>query len=414
MSQPAIRQTIVDALAYANALEDMPRARLDAFVAGQDALPLTDLTLDSLARMELLIALEVEHGVSISPEALAGFASLEAVAAHIATTAANNGAVAPLAADGRPRDNLPPLLALFERAMRSCRTVNQINKLHIELDNRLTPSEFAQLESHARARAQTLPDDPLAAATTQWLDRTRRMLDRSGDTTIRHYTLSRPLPAVLFYRGPGAPDTKRLLIGFTSRGRRMLLPQSVFLQHLPADMFDVLIITDPRRSSLETGVPLLGDSVDAVIAWLAAQAWIRDYAGLRTLGCSGGGFPAVLAGHRLAAELAMSVGGRFPEGRHATRLGWTLRARHAAQPDSTRTVLAFGADKTRDRKFARALAWATGGQALPVTVPDGDVGHQVLGPLLERGELGAFLQATIGALPASLPTRFAATQSAGA
>ena len=76
----AIRQTIAEALEFANALEHVTEQDLAAFVAGSQPLTIEQIRLDSLARMELLIALETEHGVAVTPAAFERFESLAALA----------------------------------------------------------------------------------------------------------------------------------------------------------------------------------------------------------------------------------------------------------------------------------------------------------------------------------------------
>ena len=83
----AIRQTIAEALEFANALEHVTAQDLAAFVAGSQPLTIEQIRLDSLARMELLIALETEHGVAVTPAAFERFESLAALADAIATGA---------------------------------------------------------------------------------------------------------------------------------------------------------------------------------------------------------------------------------------------------------------------------------------------------------------------------------------
>lgn len=55
----------------------------DAFLAGRIDLPFAELSMDSLARMELCIAIEVGTGVSLAPEDLAKYESVGALAAML-------------------------------------------------------------------------------------------------------------------------------------------------------------------------------------------------------------------------------------------------------------------------------------------------------------------------------------------
>ena len=70
MTEQEIRTIIVDALEYANILSINEDSLLAFFVDGSEDVSLEQLDIDSLAAMELCIALEINAGVSIVPEDL--------------------------------------------------------------------------------------------------------------------------------------------------------------------------------------------------------------------------------------------------------------------------------------------------------------------------------------------------------
>jgi acyl carrier protein len=72
-----IRATILDALAYASVFAVRDTGVSDAFLAGTRDITFTDLQMDSLATMELCIALEVNAGISIVPDELQTIGSLQ-------------------------------------------------------------------------------------------------------------------------------------------------------------------------------------------------------------------------------------------------------------------------------------------------------------------------------------------------
>ena len=395
-------------------MEHIPPARAAAFVAGKDDLHMAGLALDSLARMELLITLETEHGVSITPDELASFDSIAAIATHIANkpprpaNTADPLPATPLASTppASPTADLPDCARLYRRAFSGCRSINTLNKLHIDLDHRLTPAEFITLQG-LHHRGQLVQAQPaFAAAISTWLGNTLQWMAASGKTAPEPYTRSWLAPAVLVYQGPGARSDKTLLVCFTTRGRRMMIPHAVLLQHFDATAVDVVIVADPRRSSFATGVPLLGDSLLAVFGWLAQALPLDAYQRVRALGCSGGGYAAALAPYYLPMDLGVSVGGRFAPGQYHLRLGMLARAWRAARRGRPgHALLAFGADKTRDRKFAKWMARAAGGHLLAAETPGEEVGHLVLYTLLVHGGLGAFLGHTVLAELADMQAR---------
>jgi acyl carrier protein len=78
-----IREVIADALDYAAVPRFRGSEARAAFVAGTSDISMNDLEIDSLAAMELCIALETNSGVSILPDELPGFGSLGALAKRV-------------------------------------------------------------------------------------------------------------------------------------------------------------------------------------------------------------------------------------------------------------------------------------------------------------------------------------------
>lgn len=413
MSNSAARQTIIEALRLTNSLEGLGAEHVAAFLKGDQDIALGELSLDSLARMELLIALEVEQGASITPDELPAFETLGALAAAAADGSRALGSASSMAGPGAAPVSgqvLPQVAAVYRRAIRGCRSVNQINKLHIDLENRITPADLQQLADGQARGALSGPMADGSEPTAVWLNTLQGMLAASGKTVPEPFTTARLGPNLWHYRGPGKPGEKTLLLCFSTIRRRMLIPTPVFLQHLNAQAADVLLVVDSRTASFQAGVPALGDTLEAVIATLAGLDLLKQYRRLRTFGCSGGGYPAVLAGHRLGAELAISVAGRFPGRNYWSRLRWTLQARPPAGAHSSCTaLLAYSRKHGRDRKFARFLRWGAAARRLPIAMPGHDSEHNIFEPMLSHGELRHFfaqvVHAQLDALPAALACR---------
>lgn len=74
---------IADALVYASVPRFRDSAEQADFVAGRRDIRMADLEIDSLAAMELCIAIETNSGVSIAPGELAEVASLGALAERV-------------------------------------------------------------------------------------------------------------------------------------------------------------------------------------------------------------------------------------------------------------------------------------------------------------------------------------------
>ena len=71
-----MRRRLIAAMEGANVLMLRDNALVAPFLDGRGDIPFTALGMDSLAAMELCIAIELDLGVSIAPDALAQFATL--------------------------------------------------------------------------------------------------------------------------------------------------------------------------------------------------------------------------------------------------------------------------------------------------------------------------------------------------
>jgi hypothetical protein len=70
MTEQQIRAMLVDALEYASVIALRDKNLTAGFLAGTGEVPIAALDMDSLAEMELCIAIEVNAGVSIVPDRL--------------------------------------------------------------------------------------------------------------------------------------------------------------------------------------------------------------------------------------------------------------------------------------------------------------------------------------------------------
>lgn len=401
-----IRATLVDALYDLDATKDVSPARLAAYQNGTRDIQLGDLNLGSLARMELLIALEIEHGAVIEPDAFLELGSLNDIVALVEHTLDVTGTVR--AADREPiaecdtpthRDEASPrIVRTFQRAFRGCRAVAQLNKLLKLLEHRVTPVELATLRSWHQSEDLVPAQTPASFTNplTEWLDQLGQMVEGCGKAEPEPFTYDRVAPAAAHFVGPGERANKTLLICFpTVGGRQMWMPNALLLQHIDAREYDVLVLSDLWRTGFRTGVPLMGHDVTDVVDWVAGLSWIGGYAGLRTMGCSAGAYPAMLTARRLHAELAVGMSGRFPKLR-PRHLGQIIKMHVncwvAARRNPGVRVLMIHGRKRRDKLFARRLAMLTRANRLQLKMPGLSVPHNVVWPLIEHGELGFFLQ----------------------
>lgn len=398
-----VRATIREALEDAGVDEDIGSARLTAFELGDGDVPMDSIELDSVTRMELLVALEMSHEVTVEPGALLELTSLGALAEHVAAREAGGGGSTPRVerpVTGDAAGPLPRPVQHFQRVHRPEHSVTITGRTMQRFGSLWTPREFEEFERAFHA-GQVLTSDtppPIFRTIAAHIDQTRARMDRAGKSEAEPYSRKRLAPAVTFFHGPGDLNSKTLLVCFSPLGgRNLAMPQSVLLQHLDVSHVDVIMLADLRGRGFRTGAPGMGRSVGGVIEWLARTLSPNAYASLRTIGYSAGAYPAMLAGRALGAEVAVSIAGRFPSERHVLENAEMLlrSLRSGVRGRGTRTLFPYQADRRGDRAFARRLARLTGGHTIAMEMEGRDVDHNVIEPMLEHGELLEFFRRTV-------------------
>lgn len=375
-----------------------------AFIAGAKDIRFGDIDLDSLARMNLMVMLEVEYGVLIRPVEFLKLGSLGDVCSvalsqdgveqmpEFSASEVGDAATGPLSESYLAR--------FFRRVLHHCHTVAQFYKALATLSHRLTPIQVAELQDAHREGRLISSGTPkkYQDALNAWLDAMHRMMSGSGKERPEPFVSHRIAPTAMLFSGPGAAVEKTLLVCFPGAGdRHLLMPNAVFLQHTDAATYDVLMLAEPLKEGYRLGVPMLGRNITEVVERIGRLPFIGNYNGVRTFGCSAGGHAAVIAAYLLRAELGVSVGGRFHSERYPRKILERLFAmwRAVHRGDCHRLLLSYATDKTRDRNFARITGWLTGGSLVAVELSDDYVGHLILRRLVERRELAPYLARTI-------------------
>lgn len=270
-------------------------------------------------------------------------------------------------------------------ALAGCVTTADHYRVQIDAENLIAPPEIDAL------RAEALP-----APAKVWVDRLAMMCARIQAT--RQPYRRRDLAAdASFYEGSGPPGAPRsLVVGFTGVGLRMMMPTAPFLQALPAERCDVLVLRDSGRASFQRGVPGYADDLEGLATRLEADLPLSRYADRRCLGTSSGGAAALAFGALIGARVALSLGGAHPhaiarrEGMEDIDRRAFDRLIAAGPPGVTRLVCAHGQESVRDSIRGRLLAMAVpGGKVLVVP---GVADHAVLGGLVPRKALRRFFE----------------------
>jgi hypothetical protein len=247
------------------------------------------------------------------------------------------------------------------------------------LDYSLTPLEIAEL-----LRNPTHEHLPFAIAP---------LLRESPPTRYLREELSQGVR--LFSANRGA---RTLIVAFCGASHRLMKPISHFLEMMPDEVFDVLVITDAQQRLHDAGVQGYSNSLLETLIRIKALSDTRSYRRLITYGTSMGGFPALRAGLWLGADRAISIGGAFCS--HPPRL---LRG-----PDEVRAFDLLCHCRPRGH-VPVVTAFSTGHSldverhaALRAVLPDcvelkiNSDRHNVIHHLDRRGQLPAFYATILG------------------
>lgn len=129
-----------------------------------------------------------------------------------------------------------------------------------------------------------------------------------ASTPLAHYQKKIISKNVHLYSS--SEQSKRLLVCFCGTANRLMIPIPVFLQYLPRDLYDVLVLKDHTGLCFHSGIQELGKSTYELIRFI--EHITSSYPIISTFGTSGGGYAALCFGVYLNAEIAISVGGRHP------------------------------------------------------------------------------------------------------
>ncbi len=300
--------------------------------------------------------------------------------------------------------SLPMVREYFSR-IAQCKTVNQLNAVHIGLCNLMTPREALLVQRRLGDPAWEFPagqvgKDTARAFRTALQDHMARMvgdLSYCGKTVAEPFARERVAHGAWRFSDGGERRQKSLLIAFTGNADRLMMPSPTYLQHFDAARVDIVFLVDRNKRRYVDGIAEIGASLEAVVDALPDLLGTTGYRRLAVTGTSSGALPAVLAGLRLRAASVLAFGGDNPEAQPWSAEGAVQRlaAASAASPD-TQVRLAFGAQKATDREAAEATARAIEAELVPVTHPTDPVNHNAAYPLVTQGLFRQFVADHLG------------------
>lgn len=295
-----------------------------------------------------------------------------------------------------------PVWEYFAR-IAECRTVNQLNAVHISLCNLMTPREVLAVHQWLSGGRWSFPPQHVgphnaAAFGVALRDHAERM---AGDLTYAEkefaelFARERVAPDVWRFSAGGDRAAKTLVVGFTGNADRLMMPTPTYLQQFDAGLVDIVLLVDRNRARYSQGIAGLGGTLTELTDALPELLSVASYRQVSVTGTSSGGLPAVLAGLRLGAACVLCFGAdgprRWPEDEaHLLLPAWRTRS------PATRVTMAFGADHERDRAAAQETADLIGAELFPVAHPINPVKHNAAYPLVTQKQFTAFAATHLG------------------
>lgn len=402
-----IKDTILKAL-EAKIKKAFRPSKITEFQKDVADLSIGKIGLDSIDRMELLVSLEMHYEIVITPVELYSCGTLKQLISLVLSRLDNkekdeaDRVPIPDITPGPSLENTAPyMIRFFWRFFRLCKTASQLLQALKTLEHRLTPKEV-ELLNEWHHRGQLVPSiiPKYSKVTTDWLNNIKGKMLLSRKQIPEPFVLTRVRPTLRYYTGSGHRSDKTLVICFAERGQHILsMPHAVLLQHTDASRFDLLIVSETLNVNYNSGVPFLGKSISQVSRSLGELEFIGDYHSIRTFGSSAGAYPALVTGYLLNAQVSVGVNGRFSKFKnHPIRgLKRIFAVWSAGRKGSCgRVLLSYCEGEDRDQKYAEIMASLLSGVGLLVVNFESEKPtHHVLPLLLERGELGAFLEQTV-------------------
>lgn len=281
---------------------------------------------------------------------------------------------------------------IYRQRLARCRTENQSNRLHIVVENYVTPTEVRHFDDALAKEAHDVPGrlwiaqllGPMPNGKPRAVEFERRGIRR--DVTL--YTNS-TVPA----------SQKTLIIGFAGNYQRLMAPMPHLLDCLNPAQYDVLVLRDLKRLLFSKGVAGLGPDFFSAMQNLHRRVDPTAYRNTIALGTSSGALPALLAAIVLKLRRGIALGSPDIErytsylrerGVHDAPYAQLLAARPEPFPE---LILAYGAAFSVDAAAAHALHGLLPSRLHPV---ENCATHSLFGWHLKRRTLPAFLETLLG------------------
>ena len=133
------------------------------------------------------------------------------------------------------------MIEFYDSLTRGCRTLNQVNAVHIALSNSMTPLELVELRKALvdtddywcdfKSDAVPINRSAVRECARKWVLSYMALSNIDRSEQIERYKRDILHPNLLFYSDPSLPSDKTLLVCFSGAAQRMMIPTPVFLQY---------------------------------------------------------------------------------------------------------------------------------------------------------------------------------------
>ncbi|MDQ2961563.1 MAG: hypothetical protein M3R31_00160 [Pseudomonadota bacterium] len=283
-------------------------------------------------------------------------------------------------------------IRLYRKRISRCRTENQVNLVHIALENYITPDEVRYLGA-------ALADDPADSPSGRWIARLRYFMPTEAVRPVEFERRGVRKGMTRYTADIGSPAQKTLILGFASKSHRLMLPMHCLLGCLDPALYDVIVLRDFSRRFFSMGIPGLGEDFFETLSNLRHHADLSAYRNSIALGTSSGGLPALLAAIQLRLDRGISIGGvDFPQLAARLRRYGVSEEPYAellaSRPDPfPELLLVYSGGYAIDEAAASALHQCVPSQLWPVKNSEG---HAVLAWKFAQRRLPAFLSNLLG------------------
>jgi hypothetical protein len=293
----------------------------------------------------------------------------------------------------------PPMSSRFERTCRlyrkriaRCRTENQVNRVHIALENYITPAEV-------RYFATVLAEEPTDSPSGRWIARLKHFMPTDTVRPVEFERRAVRRDMTYYTADVGFPAQKTLILGFAGKGHRMMLPMHCVLGCLNPELYDLIVLRDFSRLFFSRGIPGLGGDFFEALSNLRRRVDLSSYRNRVALGTSAGGLPALMAAILLQLDRGVSIGALdFPLFAAKLRSNGVSEEPYAAllasRPDPfPELLLVYSGGWAIDQSAAAGLHQRVPSRLWPVKNSEG---HAVFAWKFAQGRLPEFLSNILG------------------